>query len=150
MTRALDEQAPLEDGGKLKRKSRPSYNSQLLEQRKVTRNREMAFNKYREDHHWRAYTKEWNRYNRMLEFNKRMYIINKVKESTNNSRQLIKLAVNLLGKKDENPMSPSTSNSQLAEEFVEFFHTKIEKLGKSLRILYHINLDNKMYHYSRN
>ena len=25
-------------------------------------------------------------------------------------------------------MSPSTSNSQLAEEFVEFFHTKTEKI----------------------
>ena len=35
MTRALDELAPLEDRGKPKRKSRPWYNSQLLEQRKL-------------------------------------------------------------------------------------------------------------------
>ena len=40
-------------------------------------------------------------------------------------------------------MPPSTSNSQPTEEFAEFFHTKIEKkLGKSLKILNHINLDN--------
>ena len=35
MTRALDELASLEDRGKPKRKSRPWYNSQLLEQRKL-------------------------------------------------------------------------------------------------------------------
>ena len=93
MTRALDELAPLEDRGKPKRKSRPWYNSQLLKQRKVTRSRERAFNKYREDHHWRVFTREWNRYNRMLEFNKRQYIINKVNESNNNSRQLFKLVM---------------------------------------------------------
>ena len=29
-------------------------------------------------------------------------------------------------KKHENPVPQSTSNSQLAEEFTEFFHTKIE------------------------
>ena len=56
--------------------------------------------------------------------------MNKVNESTNNSRQLFKFAANLLGTKDENPMPPSTSNSQLAEEFVEFFHTKIERIGE--------------------
>ena len=43
MTRTLDELTLLEDRGKPKRKSRPWYNSQLLEQRKVTRNRERAF-----------------------------------------------------------------------------------------------------------
>ena len=38
--RALGKLVPLEDRGKPKRKSRPWYNSQLLEQRKVTGNRE--------------------------------------------------------------------------------------------------------------
>ena len=69
MTRAPDELAPLEDRGKPKSKSRPWYNSQLLEQRKVTRNRERTFIKYRGNHHWRAFNRERNRYNRMLEFN---------------------------------------------------------------------------------
>ena len=96
MTRALDKLAPLEDRGKPKRKNRLWYTSQLLEQRKVTRNRETAFNKYREDHHWRAFTREWNRHSRRLDFNKRQYIIAKVNESTNNCKQLFKLVGNLL------------------------------------------------------
>ena len=37
ITRALDELAPLEYRGKPKRRSRPWYKSQLLEQRKVTK-----------------------------------------------------------------------------------------------------------------
>ena len=63
MTNALDELAPLEDRGKSKGKSRPWYNSQLLEHRKVTRNRDRSFDKYRDNLHWRAGTTEWNRYN---------------------------------------------------------------------------------------
>ena len=35
-----------------------------------------------------------------------------------------------MGKTDENPMPSSNSNSQLAEEFVEFFHTKKEKKNR--------------------
>ena len=58
MTKARGEIAPLEDRGKPKRKSRPRYNSQLLEQSKVTRNRERAFNKYTEDRHWSTFTRE--------------------------------------------------------------------------------------------
>ena len=77
----------------------------------------------------------------MLEFNKRHYIISKVSKSTKNSRQLLKLVGNLLEKKDENSMPPITSNSQLVEEFVDVFLTKIENIGKSLKILSHINLD---------
>ena len=135
MTRAVDEIAPLVDRGKPKRKSRPRFNSQLLEQQKDTRNRESSFNKYREDHHWRAFTGEWKRYNRMLEFSKRQCIITRVNESNNNSRQLFKLVENFLGKKDENPMPPSTSNSQLAEEFMEFFHAKIEKNRERFKLM---------------
>ena len=78
----------------------------------------------------------------MVEFNKRHYIITKVNESTNDSKQLFKFVGNLLEKKDENPMTPLTPNSQLAEKFMKFYHTKIKKLGKSLKILNHINLDN--------
>ena len=75
---------------------------------------------------------EQNRYNRMLEFSKRHYILTKVNESTKNSRQLFKLVGFLLVKKDENPMLPSTSNSQLAEEFLEIFHTKIELIREKV------------------
>ena len=112
------------------------HNSQLLEQRKVTRNTEWAFIKYTEDHHWREITRKQNRYNRMLEFNKTDYIITKVSELANNSRQLFKL---VLGK---NSKPPSPNNSQLAENFAEFFHAKTEKIVKSLKILNHIHLDN--------
>ena len=53
---------------------------------------------------------------------------------SHHSRQIFKLVGNLLlGKKDENPMPPSTSNSQLAEEFVEFFHTKIERIREKFK-----------------
>ena len=128
-----NELAPLEGRGKLKRKSRLWYNSQLLEQGKVTRNRERAFKKYREDHHMRAFITKCHIYHEMLGINKRQYIITKVNEPTNKSRQLFKLVGNLLGKNDKNPMPLSTSSSHLAEEFTEFFHTKIETIREKFK-----------------
>ena len=69
----------------------------------------------------------------MIKFNKIYYIITNVSESTNNSRQLFKFGGNLLVKKNENPMPQSTSNNQLAVEFMEFFHTKIEGIREMFK-----------------
>ena len=46
MTRTLGKLVPLEDRGKPKRKGRPWYNSQLLEQRKVTRDKGHSTNTF--------------------------------------------------------------------------------------------------------
>ena len=64
MERTLDIIAPLEEKKKLKRKNKPQYTSQLLKQRKIVRNKERVYIKYRENHHWKAFTREQNRYNR--------------------------------------------------------------------------------------
>ena len=54
----------------------------------------------------RPFTRERNRYNRMLDFNKRYYLVIQVTETTNDSKKLFKIINNLLGKKNENPLPP--------------------------------------------
>ena len=128
MERTLDIIAPLEEKQKPKRKNKPWYTSQLLRQRNTVRNRERAYIKYRENHHWRAFTREHNRYNRMLDYNKRHYLVTKINEAIKDSKQLFRALNSILGNKNENPLSTGTTNNQLAEDFADFFLNKINKI----------------------
>ena len=127
LTRTLDELAPLQDRRKKKIPSRPWYNSTLKEQKRV-RTREHIYNRDRQLHQWKAFTRERNRYTRMLEFQKMHYLVTKVEEATTDSRQLFQLVGTLLGCKEENPLPEATSDSILAEEFAGFFHDKIDNI----------------------
>ena len=46
--------------------------------------------KYRENHHWKAFTREQNRYNRMLDYNKRHHLVTKVDEANKDSKQFFR------------------------------------------------------------
>ena len=92
------------------------------------RNRERAYIKYRENHHWRAFTRECNRYNRMLDYNKRHYLVTKVNEANKDSKQLFRALNSILGNKNEKPLPTGTTNSQLAEDFADFLLNKINKI----------------------
>ena len=128
LTRTLDELAPLQDRRKKKIPSRPWYNSTLRQQKRIVRTREHIYNRDRQLHQWKAFTRERNRYTRMLEFQKRHYLVTKVEEATTDSRQLFQLIGSLLGCKEENPLPEATSDSILAEEFASFFHDKIDNI----------------------
>ena len=64
-------------------------------------------------------------YTRMLEFQKRHYLVTKVEEATTDSKQLFQLVGTQLGCK-EDPLPEATSNSVLAEDFASFFLDKID------------------------
>ena len=128
LTRTLDELAPLQDRGKKKQPSRPWYNATLKEQRRIVRTRERIYNRDRQPHHWKAFTRERNRYTRMLEFQKRHYLVTKVEEATTDSKQLFQLVGSLLGCKEDNPLPEATRDSALAEDFASFFHDKINNI----------------------
>ena len=67
MEKTLDKIAPIEEKKEPKRQKKPWYTSQLLKQRKIIRNWERTYMTYRENQHWKAFTREWNTYNKMLE-----------------------------------------------------------------------------------
>ena len=127
LTRTLDELAPLEDRTKKKQPSRPWYTATLKEQR-ILRTREHIYNRDRQQHQWKAFTRECNRYTMMLEFQKRHFLVTKVEEATLDSRQLFQQVGTLLGHKEDNPLPETTSNSALAEDFASFVHDKIDNI----------------------
>ena len=128
LTRTLDKQAPLQDRRKKNQPSRPWYNATLTEQRRIVRTREQIYNRDRQLHQWKAFARERNRYTRMLEFQKRHYLVIKVEEATTDIKQLFQLLGSLLGHKENNPFPETTSDSALAEDFAIFFHDKIDNI----------------------
>ena len=133
MERVLDITAPHVVQKISTKEVRPWYNASLLEQRKIVRNREKIYNAYRQDHQWQAYKRERNRYIRMLDFNKRNFILGRIVKATNNSKQLFSIVEGLLGNTKENPLPPGRTSSQLAEEFADFFLNKIQRIREKLK-----------------
>ena len=64
----------------------------------------------------------------MLDYNKRHHLDTKIDEGNKDSKQLFRPLNSILGNKDENPPPTGTTNSQLAEDFVDFFLNKINKI----------------------
>ena len=62
-------------------------------------------------------------------------ISNKVKECGSDSQKLYALVNNLLGTKVSNPLPESYLDEELAEEFAEFFLSKVLKIRDSLKTL---------------
>ena len=66
LTRTLDKLVPLRKPRRNAKPARPWYNPRLLDQKKIVRNRENKYIKYKQSHQWKAFTRERNRYNTML------------------------------------------------------------------------------------
>ena len=133
LERTLDELVPAKKQTDYKKPNRPWYNTSLLEQRKIVRNRERIFNQYRLDHQWKAFTRERNRYNTMLSYYKRNHLVGQVIEAQNNSKQLFRIVDSILGKKNENPLQKANSNRELAENFASYFHVKIDTIREKFK-----------------
>ena len=70
MLRTLDLVTPTKVVKAKKRKPKSWYDEELKQQRKILKNRECKWFKYREGSHWQAYKHERNRYINMLKLKK--------------------------------------------------------------------------------
>ena len=122
LERTLDKLVPAKKKADYRKQSRPWYNASLLDQRKIVRNRERIFNHYRLDHQWKAFTRERNRYNTMLNYYKRNHLVGQVKEAQNDSKQLFRIVDSILGRKNENPLPKANSSIELAEDCIILPH----------------------------
>ena len=61
------------------------------------KNREHKWIKYHEDHLWKAYVREKNRYNIMLKFKKNNCLHRIIKANSNDTRKLFKLVSEITG-----------------------------------------------------
>ena len=128
LTRTLDKLIPLTNHKSKCKPACPWYNTRILDQRKIVRNRERVFLQYRQQQQWKAFTRERNRYISMLNYNKRASLAGLVDSAERDSKKLFRIINSLLGRKEDNPMPLGKMDSQLAEEFASFFLNKIDTI----------------------
>ena len=90
------------------------------------KNREHKWIKHQEDHLWKAYVRERNKYNTMLKFKKNDCLHRIIKANSNNTRKLFKLVSEITGSSKPIPMPDAQIDKELAEDFAQFFRQKID------------------------
>ena len=126
MLKALDDIAPLKKVKTTNRKPKAWYDKDLKQQRTIMKNREHKWVKYHEDHLWKAYVGERNRYNTMLKFKRNDCLHRIIKSNSNNTRKLFKLVSEITGSSKPNPMPDAQSDKELAEDVAQFFRKKVD------------------------
>ena len=110
------------------------YTTELREQKRIVRNRESKWLKYRENHLWLAYKRERNRYNAMLTYHKSQQICQRVRDAKGNTKKLHRVINKVMGKRDENPLPTHSSEQALSEDFADFFLNKIITIRESFEL----------------
>ena len=94
---------------------------------KIVKNRERAWQKFRKAHQWMTYKKERNRYNKLLQFQKKQSIIHNIMDNQKNTKGLFRLMNKLTNNTKGNTL-PDKPKEVLAEEFATYFLEKMEEV----------------------
>ena len=81
-------------------------------------------------------------YKKDLHHAKKTHVLSKLNDNKNNTRNLYKILRSLIKLKEENPMPPTESPSELPNKFADFFLNKIEKIREQ----FHDQSTQKSYH----
>ena len=107
------------------------FNDTLWQQCKIVKNREREWKKYGEQHHWKAYTVERNKYNRQLHYFKWQSLSKRILDCKGNAKELFLLVNKLTGSIAQNPLPPNKTDEELAEDFAGYFLSKIQKIRET-------------------
>ena len=132
LTNSLNDLAPQLTKTVTYRPKFPWFTEEVRQIKHRLHRREKLWRKYREPDLWKAYISVRHEYKKLLNKMKMDVISNKVKECRSDSQKLYALVNNLLGTKALNPLPESNSDEDLAEEFAEFFLSKVLKIRDSL------------------
>jgi hypothetical protein len=133
LSQVLDIHAPAKERRIVKRKNYPWFNTEIKEMRRNLRRRERVWRRYGEPHHWKALASQRATYKKTLFHAKVTTISEKVKQCEGNMKHLYNLAAELTGTTKKNPMPSGKTDEELAEDFVEYFMDKIQKIRDELK-----------------
>ena len=118
LQRVVDKLAPISKKTIFQRIGKQQLTNEIHTQWHIMRRRESIWKCYRQHHHWQAYARERNRFNRMLHYHKTNKICGEILNVKDNTRSLYKVVNRLTGKKDMNPLPAGQSDAQLADDFL--------------------------------
>ena len=127
----LDAHAPVKEKTVVSQPKNLWFTAEIAAQRRVVRKRERLWMRCKTDELWEAFKAEKNKLSYMIRSEKTMKISSKVAESKGDSKKLYGLLRDLTGVKTANPL-PEGSSEVLAENFAEYFMTKIDNIRKKL------------------
>ena len=112
----------------LQRQTNPWFSDRIKEQKRLVRNHEKRWRRYRLKSNWTAFKVERNKYRKMIRSACTQVISDKVSECGRNTKKLYSVVNGLIGRTVENPLPESQSDEQLAEDFADYFMDKIKNI----------------------
>ena len=100
----------------------------MLDQKRLVRQRERTWKKYKQQHHWEALSNEKKKYRSVLKKARCKAISSKVAECKSNIKSLYNLVNNITGGVKENPLPKCKNDKYLANTFADYFIEKIQKI----------------------
>lgn len=132
LARTFDAVAPLQDVRIREDHKMPWFDEETLAQKRKVRKLEDKYHKYKLDSIWDTYLSERRRYVNLVRRKKKMHFSSKVLEHKGDSKALHQLISSLTAANKDNPMPINKTNKELANEFLEFFIEKIQKIPNNL------------------
>ena len=128
----LDKHAP-EQHRTIKIRNRPQgLSPDIICEKRIRRRLERIWRNTKSISDRKNFTVQKDKVKRMLEVSDTDYYSNLVIENSSNPKSLFKIMNKLLHKDHETPLPPHDSTQALADRFVRFFHSKIDKIRTEL------------------
>ena len=121
----LNTLAPIKQCSVSLKPKKPWFNKDLAEHKARMRCHEKKWLRHKLTLTWKAYTKVRNSYYGRLNHNKKTIIMQQITDCANDSKKLYSLVSNLTTKPAPTPWPEHTDKEVLAEEFADFFQSKI-------------------------
>ena len=132
LTEGLDKHASIQCKSIAERKCVPWFTPDVKEAKKKMHCREKLWRKYHMHELWLAFKDARRSYKASIKQAKRGFLNKQVSDCGRNSKKLYALMSSLMGIVQSNPPSECDSFDTLAENFADFFHTKIKKIRDNL------------------
>ena len=129
----LNEMAPERTKAFLVRPTNPWFTEEVKIQKRLMRNREQQWRKYKLQSNRITFKAKHNKYRAMLQSIRKSTLSDKVNDCNSDTKKLYAFVNGIIGRASENPMPKRHCDDQLAEEFADYFMAKIKKICDSLK-----------------
>ena len=130
---ALDQHAPERTKTVTVRGKNPWFTLEVKQQKSTVRKHERLWRKSRSEHHWKVLQTERRLYRDLIRRTKVAVLSSKVLECKGDTKKLYQLFNSISGKKSDNPMPENQSDQDLADNFADYFMSKIQNIRDSLQ-----------------
>ena len=139
---SLDKHAPLITKRVKNEIAKPWYDEEVHNEKNERRKLERAWRNSGSSEHLKRYKTQKNHVNRMIDDKKIAFCNNSISDKSGDQKALYKLVRKLTNKPTDVAYPESANNTELAEQFSNFFKDKIKKINDSLVCNSNVELPN--------